>query len=149
MAQKKQQQYRVGEDAGAVAPHFGAVLGFEHRESQEDTAVIELTVRPEHCNVHGSVHGGVVMSLVDAAGLWAAAPKDGSVPRAATASLNCNFLRGARLGQIMSLRAESHVTKRGSSMYFSSISVYAFPGGALIASGQGVYSVAAPRPDAG
>lgn len=148
MAQKEQQCPESGRRDSA-GRHFGAVLGFEHLASEEGTAVIELNVRQEHCNLHGSVHGGVVMSLADAAGLWAGAPKDGSVPGAATASLNCNFLRGARFGQITSLRAEGRVTKRGRSMYFSSISVLAFPGGDLIASGQGVYGITQSRPDAG
>lgn len=122
--------------------HFGAMLGFEHVESAEDTAVFELKLRPEHCNLHGRVHGGVLMSLLDAAGLWAGAYRNGTLSKASTAALNCNFLRGVRLGEIGSLRATGEVTKRGKSMYFSSIWVRTWPNGDLIASGQGVYSVA-------
>ena len=150
MVQNEEQHLQSRED-GAAKRYFGAVLGFEHVPSQEGTAVIELKVQEDHCNLHGSVHGGVLMSLMDAAGLWAGAQKDGAqkngaVPAAVTASINCNFLRGARFGQIVSLRAEGQVTKRGRSMYFSSISVYAVPGGDLIASGQGVYGIVPPRP---
>ena len=146
---QKDWQNRGGENGAAVGPNFGAVLGFEHLESPEGIAIIELKLRQEHCNLHGFVHGGVLMSLMDAAGLWANALKDGSVPAAATASLNCNFLRGARSGKVESLRAEGEVTKRGRAIYFSSISEYASPGGDLVASGQGVYSIAPHRVEAG
>ena len=122
--------------------HFGAMLGFEHVESSENTAVFKLKLRAEHCNLHGTVHGGVLMSLLDAAGLWAGAYRNGALSKASTAALNCNFLRGARWGQIVSLKAKGEVTKRGKSIYFSSIWVHAYPGGDLIASGQGVYSLA-------
>ncbi len=145
---QKEPHYQGSVDAGAVRPHFGAVLGFEHIESEENTAVIVLNLRQEHCNLHGTVHGGVIMSLVDAAGLWSGAPRDGSVPAASTASLNCNFLRAARFGPVTSLRAEGQITKRGRSMYFSSIRLYACPSGDLIASGQGVFSVTPHRSSA-
>ena len=120
-----QEQAQPG--AGLARPHFGAMLGYEHLESPEGTAILELKLKQEHCNLHGSVHGGVLLSLVDAAGLWANAPKDGTIPAAATASVNCNFLRGARFGKVESLRAESRVDKRGRAVFFSTISVYAHP----------------------
>lgn len=133
------------QDDGAELPHFGATLGFEHIDSPEGMAIIEIKLKQEHCNRQGTVHGGVLLSLMDTAGLWANAPADGSMPAAATASLNCNFLRGARLAKVASLRAESQVTKRGRAIYFSTVSVYACPGEELIATGQGVFSIAAQR----
>ncbi|WP_151448719.1 PaaI family thioesterase [Lacisediminimonas profundi] len=133
-------------DQGAT--HFGALLGFQHRAAESDTAILELTLRPSHCNKYGTVHGGVLMAMLDAAGLWAGAPQDGSLPQGVTAALNCNFLRGARFGDAISLRAEGRIAKRGRSMYFSSITVTAMPGDVLLASAQGVFSTPQAHPNA-
>jgi len=142
--QKKDDPQRAGRSEEQA--HFGAMLGFERMDSPEDTALFELKLRPEHCNLYGTVHGGVVMSMLDAAGLWAGAYRDGALLKASTAALNCNFLRGARLGPVVSLKARGEVTKRGKSIYFCSSWVYAYPGDDLIASGQGVYALAPGEP---
>ncbi|KRB81572.1 PaaI family thioesterase [Noviherbaspirillum sp. Root189] len=142
--EKIKQQYEVGGREGS-APHFKALLGFERLESPEGSAIVELKLRQEHCNFKGTVHGGVVMTLIDVAGYWAGVKKDVSEHIASTVSMNCSFLRGTGLAQTTSLRAEAQITKRGRSMYFSTIKVYACPGGEMLASGQGVFSVAQPR----
>lgn len=123
------------------ADHFGDILGFEHLPSEPGTAIIEVPLRPRLRNRYGTVHGGVVMALMDAAGLWAGAPEDGAHPRSATVSVNCNFLRAARVEGDARLRASARVVKRGRSLYFSSIDITIGADGPLIASGQGVYSL--------
>jgi len=137
--------------------HFGKVLGMRLVERGEGHAVFELDLREELCNLHGSAHGGVVMSMLDAAGLWAGGTAGRNAtepPRATTAALNCNFLRAAWLTETRVLRATATVTKRGRSTYFSSILVHSHPAGDLLASAQGVYIVpggaesrAASRPE--
>lgn len=134
--------------------HFGEMLGLRLVERAGGRAVFELDLRDEHCNLNGSVHGGVVMAMLDATGLWADASASGDpaeTPRGATVALNCNFLRAARLADTRLLRASAEVTRRGRSMYFSSIAVHALPGEHLLATGQGVYSApaAAERSDTG
>ncbi|MDJ0630589.1 MAG: hydroxyphenylacetyl-CoA thioesterase PaaI [Rhodobacter sp.] len=42
-------------------------LGIEIVEVDEGRAVLAMTVRPEHCNGHGTCHGGVSFSLADSA----------------------------------------------------------------------------------
>lgn len=135
----------VGEGNGGDAGerHFGAILGFVHEDAPAQRAVITLVVRPEHCNRKGTVHGGVLMSLIDAAGLWAGVEKGVVLPSVSTAGLNCSFLRGAS-SDTTSLRAEAEVTKRGRSTHFASISVYGLPERKLLATGQGIYSWSAP-----
>lgn len=129
------------QDGSEGATHFGAVLGFEFCETEENTSIIELRLRREHCNLSGTVHGGVIMSLADAAGFWAGAVRSGVKQRAATVSLNCQFMRAAKFPETTSLRAEGRVSRHAKSMYFSTISVYAYPSGDLITSGQGVFSL--------
>lgn len=140
MAEKDVQYLERDPDTSGVR-HFAQTLGFERMETTEGHSIIEVKVMEELCNLHRTVHGGVVMSLVDAAGYWAGATHNGSTNVAATVSLNCDFLRGARLEKTTKLRAEGQLRRRGKSIFFSSISVYAYPGGDLIATGQGVYSL--------
>ena len=42
-------------------------LGMEIIEVDEGRAILEMTVKPEHCNGHGSCHGGISFSLADSA----------------------------------------------------------------------------------
>ncbi|MGR3315143.1 hydroxyphenylacetyl-CoA thioesterase PaaI [Roseovarius indicus] len=42
-------------------------FGMEIVEVDEGRAVLRMTVAPEHCNGHGSCHGGVTFSLADSA----------------------------------------------------------------------------------
>lgn len=125
--------------------NFGDILGFERHETAENSSVIELRLNPSHCNLQGMVHGGVLMAIADVAGFWAGAVQNGVKRLASTASLNCHFVRAARLSDTTSLRAEGHVNKYGKSMYFTTIEVYAYPSEKLVATAQGVFSLA-PSP---
>lgn len=121
--------------------NFGTLMGFEYRKVGDNAAIIALKVDRQHCNLHGSVHGGVILALADAAGYWAGAQNGAPIPGSSTASLNCNFLRGTTREKTEELRAEAQITKWGRTMYFSTITVYASPAETVIASLQGVYSV--------
>ncbi len=127
------------EKAGAPA-HFGALLGYRMVDSGDDFVVLELDVRQEHRNLYGTVHGGVILALLDTAGLWAGARRNGKLVPASTAGINCNFLSAAK-SDLLQVRGE--VVKRGRSLYFASSSAHAMPEGKLVATGQGVYSLAA------
>lgn len=127
-----------------MSSHFGEVLGLTLVQRTDGLAVYSLQVRPEHCNVHGSVHGGVVMAVLDAAGLWAYPPEPGKehqAPRAATAAFTCSFLRAAVAQKIHSLRATAQLVKRGRTTYFASVQLHSEPDEQLIATGQGVYTL--------
>ncbi|WP_158238226.1 PaaI family thioesterase [Pollutimonas nitritireducens] len=136
----ERQESEIHSENNWAKPNFGAILGFIHEEAPNERAMVRLDVQSEHCNLRGMVHGGVLMSLMDATGLWAGVPKGEAVPSAATVSLNCSFLRGAKRGETTSLRAEALVTKRGRALHFASVSVYGMPQNTLLATGQGIYS---------
>jgi len=118
--------------------HFGELLRLEHLETPEGVAVIEVDIRQELCNRYGSVHGGVLTTLMDVAGLWAGA-KPKSLPRASTVSLACSFMAPAMLAETPRLRARAEIVKRGRSMYFCSILVTSIREGAVLAMGQGAF----------
>lgn len=117
--------------------HFGELLGLEHVETGNGRAVVEVAVSQELLNRYGTVHGGVLMTLMDVAGLWAGC-ESGAAPRASTVSLTCNFLASAAPQPGERLRAVAEVAKRGRSLYFSTVSVSSTDGHVLCM-GQSVY----------
>lgn len=126
-----------------MATHFGELLGIEHLSAPEGVALLELALQPQLCNRMGTVHGGVLMSLLDTAGLWACAAP-GQTPRATTVSLACSFLAPATLAGTPRLSARAEVVKRGRSMVFCSIVVTAADG-RPIAMAQGSFMQLAAR----
>lgn len=129
--------------AAGGADHFGGLLGLDHRPSAPETSRIEIVLKSHHANRFGTVHGGVVMALMDAAGLWAVATPERTPPRASTVSVTCNFVRGVRVDECDRLVALARIVKQGRSIYFSTIEIHAGEGGPVIASGQGIYALAA------
>lgn len=120
--------------------HFGELIGLVHLPAPEGHALLEIAVEPALCNRQGVVHGGVLLTLLDVAGLWAGVPLN-TTPSAATVSLNSQFLHAARWREDLRLLARAEVIRKSRSLYFSSMSVFASNGGPAIASAQGVYHI--------
>lgn len=101
---------------------FRDLLGHRIADWQPDKVIVELDIAPQHLNLAGTVHGGVLASLVDIAGalsgLYCATA--GNVRRAVTLSLNTNFTGQASAGLI---RAIGRKRAGGTSIYFSSVEV--------------------------
>lgn len=126
-----------------MAAHFAELLGITHLPAPEGVALLELELQPQLCNRFGTVHGGVLMSLMDTAGLWAAAAP-GTVARAATISLACNFLAPATLEGTRRLCARAEIVRRGGAIYFCTI-VVTSPVGEALAMAQGSFRLLADR----
>jgi uncharacterized protein (TIGR00369 family) len=47
---------------------FSAHLGFELEHCDRETVIVAVILRPEHCTVGGTAHGGFLMTLADFAG---------------------------------------------------------------------------------
>ncbi|TQF27677.1 hypothetical protein UNPF46_30315 [Bradyrhizobium sp. UNPF46] len=104
-------------------------------------ASFEIEIGPEHLNRHGTVHGGVLMAMLDTAGLWAVSdPAEDVPPRAVTVSLNCSFVGRSAAGDFRIL-ATGRISKRGRRTYFSSIVAESLPSGELVATAQGIYNI--------
>lgn len=95
------------EDPG-VGPIAG-LLGIRRTSMQGGRSTFELTIRPEHMNPHGVVHGGVVYTLVDFAmgGALTSLLEPGE--RCATLEVKINYLAPAVSGDV---RAEACVVSR-------------------------------------
>lgn len=81
---------------------FNDLIGFTIDEWREDYVCLGLVIEDRHRNRSGTVHGGVLAALLDAAGGFAGCfcTVDGNVRKAMTLSLATNFTGQARDGRI-------------------------------------------------
>ena len=86
------------------------LVGFTLTAVAEERATIELDAGPQHANPLGTLHGGILCDIADAAmGLaWATMLAEGET--FTTIELKINFLKPVWSGR---LRAEGKVIKRG------------------------------------
>ncbi len=128
----------------AEPPDFGGMVGYQVKTPLPGAAVLELRLRPHHRNRLGTVHGGVIMTMLDAAGMWACS-EDGKPPGCPTVSLGCSFLKAVAPTDGAVLTARAQLLRKGSRMYF--VNIEALSDTEVVAIAQGVY--AAPhRPPA-
>jgi uncharacterized protein (TIGR00369 family) len=115
---------------------FQGLLDYRIREWRDGHAVVELEMADRHRNRAGVLHGGVIMTMIDAAGglsgTFCAVP--GNVRRGMSLSISTNFTGQATDGLV---RAIAKRTRGGKKIFFASVEVYA--GEELIGTGEGVY----------
>jgi uncharacterized protein (TIGR00369 family) len=108
-------------------PHSGATqnfdinipfiehLGVKLLEKGDGRVVVRLEPRPEHLNSWNGVHGGVLMTLLDAALSSAARSLDPACIGATTVEMKANFLSAAK-GPVL---AEAFAERAGRSLIFA------------------------------
>lgn len=85
----------------AHAPGFSSWLAFDIVAAGNGRTELSLPIRPDMCQHHGYVHGGVVAALADVASAWAAATVSGDV---VTGSITMHYVAPA-LGDRLVVRA--------------------------------------------
>lgn len=94
----KSPHFRGGQDL----PGFHNLLGYRQVSWDENEAVIELELTPQHLNLGGVVHGGVITSLLDVvlaeAGTYCPYPE--RMRKAITLSLTTTFTGQCSSGTI-------------------------------------------------
>ena len=116
-------------------------LGIRLVEARTGRAVFEMKVQPRHLNRQRSLQGGVVATLLDAAGGYAGLAADGgAVGHAVTVTLTISYLAKVRGGR---LRAIGEVTKAGRSLYFADAELIG-EDGECIATAQGAFKRSRP-----
>ncbi|HSB40224.1 MAG TPA: PaaI family thioesterase [Methylomirabilota bacterium] len=88
---------------------FADLLGLRRTLVDDGRCRFEATVRPEHLNPHGVVHGGVVYTLVDYAMGGAVTSRLGAGERCATLEIKIHYLAAVSAGH---LAAEAWVVAR-------------------------------------
>jgi uncharacterized protein (TIGR00369 family) len=118
---------------------FQRLVGFQVTEWKLGGSVVILDIRDDHLNRGGSVHGGVLATLIDAAGGLSGNYADGKqVPQPSiTLTLITNFIRAIHAGRI---RAVGTRRGGGARIFFSNVDVFD-ERDALIATGHGTYRV--------
>ena len=90
-------------------------LGVQLLEKGDGRVVVRLEPRPEHLNSWNGVHGGVLMTLLDAALSSAARSLDPACIGATTVEMKANFLSAAN-GPVL---AEAFAERAGRSLIFA------------------------------
>lgn len=96
-------------DRGATVP-VGALIGFRPTAIGHGEAVFELDAGPQHANPMGTLHGGVICDVADAAMGTAYASTLGEDESFTTLELKINFLRPFWSGKLL---ATARVVKGG------------------------------------
>ena len=102
--------HRLVESVQTYGAPCAKLVGFEIVEIDGGRAVGHLQTGPQHANPMGTVHGGILCDLADAAMGMAFASTLKQDETFTTLELKINFLRPVWVSQ---LRAEAHVTNRG------------------------------------
>lgn len=91
---------------------FLSLVGARAAYAEAGTARLQVEVGQRHLNPAGTVHGGMLATLVDTTmGAAVASVADGDVP--ATSQLSLTFLRPGRPGRLL---VTAKVSKRGESL---------------------------------
>ena len=86
------------------------LIGFEAKETADGRATVMLAAGPQHANPMGTLHGGILCDIADAAMGMAFASTLAPEESFTTVELKINFLRPIWQAQ---LRAEGTVVQRG------------------------------------
>lgn len=93
------------EDLNGLLPDFPRSLGITLTECDAEAVAGEMTVRPEHANRNGVMHGGAIMAFADALGGTAAALNLGEGQMTTTVESKTNFLRAIPIGDRATARS--------------------------------------------
>lgn len=96
------------------------LIGFEAEEIGEGRAAVTLAVGPQHANPMGTLHGGILCDIADAAMGMAFASTLGPDESFTTIELKINFFRPVWQAQ---LRAEGVVVQRGRNIGYVECSI--------------------------
>jgi uncharacterized protein (TIGR00369 family) len=94
---------------------FISFIGAHDPDAADGSATLEVDVDERHLNAAGSVHGGLLATLVDAT-MGAAvrsAAEEGADEGAATSQLSLTYLRPGKPGRLL---VTARVRKRGESL---------------------------------
>ena len=89
------------------------LIGFQAQEIADGRATVTLAAGPQHANPMGTLHGGILCDIADAAMGMAFASTLAPEESFTTVELKINFFRPVREAQ---LKAEGKVVRRGRSM---------------------------------
>lgn len=118
------------------ADSFHNFLDYKVTEAADGFVRLEMAGFDCHRNRQDYIHGGVLMSLMDIAGIMAGCRGSGESRKAVTVNLSCNFLSTA-MGK--TVHAEGRVIRKGRSLFFCDCRVVDAATGKIYSTAQGAY----------
>lgn len=117
---------------------FLLMLGAHIVDWKEGECIWELEILPHHLNSQGSLHGGVIATLLDVAcGYSGYLPDlDGCEARAATLSLTVHYMAKATQG---TLKAKGRRKGGGMKTFFAEAELYNSEDNSIVASATGCF----------
>lgn len=103
----------TGSKTKATDMPVGRLIGFERKEAADGRAIVTLSAGPQHANPMGTLHGGILCDIADAAMGIAFATTLAAGESFTTIELKINFFRPVWEA---ALKAEGKVVRRGSSV---------------------------------
>lgn len=119
---------------------FVELLGFELLHKRDGVARVKLEPGPDHLNSWKSLHGGVVMTLLDVALSSSARALDETCTGCATVEMKTNFLASAR-GTVI---AEGRAQRAGKSLVYAEGELRDAQG-AVLAKANGTFKLLYPK----
>ncbi len=122
---------------GKDLPGFHNLLGYRQVAWEDGRAVIELEIQPQHLNLAGVIHGGVLTSLLDVALAEAGTycPYPGRMRKAITLSLTTTFT-GQCTGGVIQVTG---IKRAGGRRIFNSTGEVRDQNGNLLAIAEGTF----------
>jgi uncharacterized protein (TIGR00369 family) len=116
---------------------FRKLIGLNLLELQEGSAVMGLEIGSEHLNSQGSLHGGIIATMIDHAGGMSGClcQETGRIRKAVTLSLTTSFLAPASEGKIT---ATGRKRPGGRRIFVSTVEI-TDEAGKLLAVGEATY----------
>ena len=99
---------------------FHELLGLDVQRLDDGGATVALDADERHLNLHGTVHGGTLATLVDTAMGAAVRREDTGDEAPVTIEMKVTYLRPARPGR---LRAEAAIRRRGKRIVIAEVDV--------------------------
>lgn len=122
----------MGENAG-----FRELVGTELSNTEEGRAVVSLRAEERHLNPNGTVHGGVVYTLVDVSMAEALRTMIEGDERPVTIEIKINYLEPGRPGKLTST---AQVRKGGKRLVIVEAEVAQEDDGEIVALATGTYT---------
>lgn len=137
MQHKNDNEVDLEQVSARFATGFPGIVGLRFLAWEEGKVEIGLLLEAKHLNLGGSVHGGVLATLLDIAGACAGTySADPAVMRKAlTLSMTTSFTGQCSEGEI---RAVGTLRRAGRKIYFSSMEIFDDEDN-LIAMGEGTF----------
>ena len=125
--------YTNGDDS-----HYHEMLGYKMTEWRDGFVRLEMQVQPRHRQRGTYTHGGILMGLLDIAGILSNLYGKRVKVETLTLSLSTNFLAAVHSQK---LAAIGELTKAGNSVYFANSKVIDIASETILATAQGTFRI--------